>query len=61
VETLATVPDDLSPDPARLEQLRELVQRLALVRASMLPPRTVSEAHEASHGHPLRFGCCASD
>jgi hypothetical protein len=51
---------DLSPDPEALERLLQLVSRLAVIRASKLPARTVSEAHEASHGHPLRFGCCSS-
>lgn len=61
VEKAQSPPVDLSPDPAALEQLRQLVSRLAVIRASKLPPRTVSEAHEASHGHALRFGCCRPD
>jgi hypothetical protein len=57
VETLEG-PDQLSPDPDALAHLQALVDRLGLTVASRLAPRTVSEAHRAVTGHPLRFGCC---
>lgn len=50
--------EDLSPDPIVLERLRTLVDRLGLVTASRLAPRTAAEDHRRTHGHVLRFGCC---
>lgn len=52
------VQQDLSPDPATLEILRDLCKRFGMVRASGIGPVTPSEWHRAVHGHPLRFGCC---
>lgn len=51
-------PDDLSPDPARVAELRALVLRYGLVNASRLAPRTESERHLLETGHRLALGCC---
>jgi hypothetical protein len=51
-------PRDLSPDPARVDELRRLVDRYGLVTASRLAPHTEAERHLVATGHRLAHGCC---
>jgi hypothetical protein len=51
---------DLLPDEEALVRLYELVERFGRQDPAHLRPKSESERHRASHGHLLRFGCCAT-
>jgi hypothetical protein len=52
---------DLLPSDVALELLRELTSTFGrrVLRASEM--LTESQRHHIVHGHPLSFGCCASE